>query len=89
MARNGIFSRVNSLATTTLEETESTIYSGLKTVSSGMAVLPTTMEEIHNDTKEELLDSRLRLARKKSEIRKELLELGFNNESIEEILNTH
>ena len=88
MAREGIFSSANRLVTTTLRETESTVYSGLSTVSSGMAIMPTIMEELHNDSKEELVDSRLRLAIKKAEVRDTLKNLGYSNEAIEAILHT-
>jgi len=88
MARKpGLIGRSTALVGTTLEETETTLKHGLRGVSRGMAILPDTMEEIHNGTREDLLDSKVSLAKRQSQARLELKELGFSDEAIEAIVN--
>ena len=88
MARKpGLIGRTTGLVGTTLEETETTLKHGLRAVSGGMAILPDTMQEIHNGTKEDLLDSKVSLAKRQAQARLELKELGFSDEAIEAIVN--
>lgn len=84
--KTGLFARANNLVSTTLEESESTIGSALRTVSSTMAIMPTVAEEFHNDSKESLIESRVNLATTKSKAGDSLKALGYSTEEIEEIL---
>ena len=86
MAKTGIFSRVNNLVGTTLTETERVANSGLSTVGNTFDILEHTTQEFLNDSKEDLLDSTINLARKKAGYRNELQELGFNDDTIEQLL---
>lgn len=82
----GIFARTTGMIGTTLGKTESVTYELLDTVESGTKILSTMAEELHNDSLEELVDSKVRLATAMAEARDTLKALGYTDMAIEATL---
>ena len=82
----GIFGRANMLATTTVEKIESLTYETLQTVEYGSKALTNVMEEFHNDTLNDVIDSRLAVSIKLKEAQAKLKELGYEDNIIKGIL---
>lgn len=82
MKKLGIFGRANMLATTTLEKVESITYETLQTADYGFKSLTNVMEEFHNDTLVDVIDSRLAVSIKLKEAQTKLKELGYTDDNI-------
>lgn len=82
-----IFSRANTLVTTTLDKTESVVYETLTTVEMTSKSLTNTVEEFHNDTIQDLIDSRLATMDKLAKAKQSLKDLGYSDEEIASTLS--
>lgn len=85
----GIFGRANMLATTAIEKVESVTYETLQTIDYGSKALTNVMEEFHNDTLNDVIDSRLAVSIKLKEANDKLKELGYDANIIEGMLSVN
>lgn len=82
----GLFGRANMLATTTVEKVESLTYETLQTIEYGSKALTNVMEEFHNDTLNDVIDSRLAVSIKLKEANDKLKALGYEDNIISGML---
>lgn len=82
----GIFGRANQLATTTLEKVESLTYETLQTLEYGSKAITNVMEEFHNDTLVDVIDSRVAVSEKIAEANNKLKALGYEGTIIDGML---
>lgn len=82
----GIFGRANMLATTAIEKAESLTYETLQTIEYGSKALTNVMEEFHNDTLNDVIDSRLAVTIKLKEANDKLKALGYEDNIISGML---
>ena len=87
MAKRKLFGSVIALAETTIEKAESVVNEGLSSIEYGAKAMTNVIEEFHNDTMLDVLDSRLALANKLATVNQALTQLGFNNASDEGVLS--
>lgn len=87
MAKRKLFGSAIQIVETGLVTAESVVYETLSTIEYGAKAITNVVEEFHNDTMSDLLDSRLSLATKLSTCNSKLKELGFNNASDEGVLS--
>lgn len=83
MAQQRILGKAGNLIGTTLDKSESVIYEGLTSIELGFQSLTNTMEEVHNDSIEDVINSRLRVATTLKRAQTEAKELGFTEEEIQ------
>lgn len=82
-----IFSRANTLVTTALDKTDSVVYETLTTVEMTSKSLTNTVEEFHNDTIQDLIESRLTTMDKLAKAKQSLKDLGYSDEEIASTLS--
>lgn len=87
MAKRKLFGSVIALAETTIEKTESVLYETLNSIEYGAKSLTNVMEEFHNDTMIDVLDSRLAVAEKLETCNSRLKTLGFSQASDQGLLH--
>ena len=76
----GIFSRANSLVTNTLAKSDSVVNELLTTTELGSKILTNTLEEMHNDSIADVLESRANTFEKLHECNERLKALGYDND---------
>ena len=84
-----LFGKVNNLLTTTLDKTESVIYESLTTTEMTFKSLTNVVEEFHNETVSDVIDSRIATATKLSEARSKLKELGYEEDILTGMLQVN
>lgn len=87
MARKGIFGHINSTLVNTLDTIDSVVNETLTTAQFGFKTITNSMEETHNDSMQELMDSRVTTMTKLTEAKKKLTDLGYSDEQADSILN--
>lgn len=73
----GVFSRVNSLVSNTLSKSDNVVNELLTTTELGSKILTNTLEEMHNDSISDVLDSRVNTFEKLHECNERLKALGY------------
>jgi len=86
MAKERLFGKVGNLLTTTLDKTESVVYESLTTTEMGFKALTNVVEEFHNETVSDVIDSRIATAKKLAEARDTLQQLGYEDSILEGML---
>jgi len=84
-----LFGKVNNLLTTTLDKTESVIYESLTTTEMAFKSVTNVVEEFHNETVSDVIDSRIATATKLSEARTKLKELGYEEDILAGMLQVN
>lgn len=87
MAKRKLFGSAIALAETILEKSESVIYEGLSSIEYGAKAMTNVMEEFHNDTMLDALESRIAVANKLKTCNDTLTTLGFNAVADEGLLH--
>jgi hypothetical protein len=81
-----LFGKVNNLIGTTVDKTESVLYESLSTTEMVFKSLTNTMEEFHNETVSDVIDSRISTATKLQEAKEKLKELGYDDDILSGML---
>lgn len=74
----GVFSRANSLISTVLNKSDSVVNEVLTSTELGTKILTNTLEEMHNDSISDVMESRMVTFQKLHECNEKLKELGYN-----------
>lgn len=87
MAKQRIIGQVMDLGTTVVKSADTLIYETTQTIEFGSRTITNVMEELHNDSIGDLIDSRTNVALKLKEKTAELKEVGYTDEDIASMLN--
>ena len=88
MAKQRLFGQAINLVGTTIDKAESVTYEVLTTVELGAKALTNIVEELHNDSILDLIDSRLAVAEKLTTAEARMKELGYSPDLLNGMLCT-
>ena len=83
-----LFGQAISLVGTTIEKAESVTYEVLTTIELGAKALTNIVEEMHNDSIVDLIDSRLAVAEKLTSAETRMKQLGYSPDLLNGMLCT-
>ena len=86
MAKDGIFSRVGRLTNTAIDGTERVTHDTFGSAGELTGVVHGTLKELNNETKEQVVESVVNLAKAQAKAFTELSQLGFSKEEISAML---
>ena len=88
MAKQRLFGQALSLVATTIDKAESVTYELLTTIELGAKSLTNIVEELHNDSIVDLIDSRLAVAEKLTIAEQRMKALGYSPDLLNGMLCT-
>lgn len=87
MKKQRLIGRATNLVGTTIDKSESVLHESLTTIELTSKALTNAMEELQNDSIVDLMDSRLAVMQKASEVSEKMKTLGYSEEEIARTLN--